>query len=258
MSLAFGQTAYLFIAATYRRVFNREDYCFDYRQYFFTKLSILVLFGIGFDYCLCTTLVSYRICLPLQLYWRIGIFNLGLYIISFVASTMPQPSYRRNRDYTNDFNWTYELKTDVHKCYVEAHNDKSIEYMKRLNNLWDKMHPEYNFLSDKNLRDQASRVRKNNVIMGTQYRETSTSITRHDNRFTVTDNENNYENIVPNKNIIPDEVTDEDIPNENLNYKHLQLVEKLDLIITLKRLNYKQYKNDYIQLKVIRKYQLTT
>ena len=57
------------------------------------------------------------------------LFNLGLYNISFVASTMPQPSYRRNRDYTNDFNWTYELKTDVYRCYVEARNDKNIGYI---------------------------------------------------------------------------------------------------------------------------------
>ena len=47
-------------------------------------------------------------------------FNLGLYNISFVASTMPQPSYRRKRDYNSDFNWTYGLKADVYKCYVKA------------------------------------------------------------------------------------------------------------------------------------------
>ena len=62
---------------------------------------------------------------------------------------MPQPSYRRKRDYTNDFNWTCELKADVYKCYVKARNVKSIGYMKRLKNLWDKIHLEYNFLSDK-------------------------------------------------------------------------------------------------------------
>ena len=90
---------------------------------------------------------------------------------------MPQPSYRKNRDYTNDFNWTYELKTDAYRFYIEARNDKSIGYMKRLKNLWDKMRPEYNFSSEKNLRDQASRVHKNNVVMDTEYRETSTSIT---------------------------------------------------------------------------------
>ena len=45
--------------------------------------------------------------------------------------------------------------------------------MKRLKTLWDKMHPEYNFLSDENLRDQASRIHKNNVVMDTEYREAS-------------------------------------------------------------------------------------
>ena len=94
---------------------------------------------------------------------------------------MPRPSYHRNCDYANDFNWTYELKMDVYRCYIEAHNDKSIRYMKRLKNLWDKMHPEYNFLSEKNLRDQASRVHKNNIVIDTEYRETSASITKNDN-----------------------------------------------------------------------------
>ena len=73
------------------------------------------------------------------------IFNHGLYNISFVALTMPQPRYCRNRDYTSDLNWTYKLKADVYKCYVEACNDKSIGYMKRLKNLWDKLHPKYIF-----------------------------------------------------------------------------------------------------------------
>ena len=35
------------------------------------------------------------------------------------------------------------------------------------------MHPEYNFLSDKNLRDQASRIHKNNVVRDTEYRQAS-------------------------------------------------------------------------------------
>ena len=85
------------------------------------------------------------------------------------------------------------------------------------------MHPEYNFLSDKNLRDQASRIHKNNVVMDTEYREASTSITRNDNLCTVTGNGNNYRNIDPNENIAPEEVIAENIPNE----EQLQLVEKL-------------------------------
>ena len=51
--------------------------------------------------------------------------------------------------------------------------------------------------------------------MDTEYRETSTSITRNDNRCIVTDNGNNYGNIVPNGNVVPDEVIAENIPNEN-------------------------------------------
>ena len=99
--------------------------------------------------------------------------------------------------------------------------------MTRIKILWDKMHPEYNFLSDKNLGDQASRIHKNNVVMDTEYREASTSITRNDNLCTVTGNGNNYRNIDPNENIAPEEVIAENIPNENLNDEQLQLVEKL-------------------------------
>ena len=86
---------------------------------------------------------------------------------------------------------------------------------------------ENNFLSEKNLRDQASRVHKNNVVMDTEYRETSTSITRNDNRCTVTDNGNNYRSIVPNENIVSDDVIAENIPNENLNDEQLQLVKTI-------------------------------
>ena len=139
---------------------------------------------------------------------------------------MPQSSYRRKRDYTNDFNWTYELKTDAYKCYVKVCDDKSIGYMKRIKNLWDKMHPEYNFLSEKNLRYQASRIHKNKVVMVTEDR-VSTSITRNGNLCTVTANGNNYRNIDPNENIAPEEAIAENIPNENLNDEQLQLVEKL-------------------------------
>ena len=39
-----------------------------------------------------------------------------------------------------------------------------------MKNLWDEIHPELNFFSAKNLRDQASRVEKNRVVMETEYR----------------------------------------------------------------------------------------
>ena len=41
--------------------------------------------------------------------------------------------------------------------------------MKKLKEKWDKIHPEYSFLTDKNLRDQASRIEKNKDVMDTEY-----------------------------------------------------------------------------------------
>ena len=41
--------------------------------------------------------------------------------------------------------------------------------MKRLKERWDEIHPGYSFLSDKNLRDQASRIEKNKDVMDTEY-----------------------------------------------------------------------------------------
>ena len=91
------------------------------------------------------------------------------------------------------------------------------------------MHPEYNFLSDKNLRDWASIIYKNNVAIDTGHREASASITRNDNLCTVTSNGNNYRDIGPNDNIVPEEFIGENIPKENLNDEQLQLVENLKL-----------------------------
>ena len=47
--------------------------------------------------------------------------------------------------------------------------------MKRSKNYYDKLHPEFNFLSDKNLRDQASRIEENKIVMETEYGTTTTS-----------------------------------------------------------------------------------
>ena len=131
--------------------------------------------------------------------------------------------------------------------------------MKRSKNLWDKMHPENNFLSDKNLRNQASRVHINNVAMDTEYRETSTSITRNDNLCTVTGNANSYRNNEPNKNIVPKEVTAENISNENFNAEQIQLAKKLKPPFSN---NFETFKLQTIQervytKKLIRKHRLT-
>ena len=41
--------------------------------------------------------------------------------------------------------------------------------MKRMKGKWDKIHPEYSFLTNKNLRDQASHLEKNRDVMDTEY-----------------------------------------------------------------------------------------
>ena len=69
-------------------------------------------------------------------------------------------SYRRKRDYTKQFDWTYELNNDLYKCYLRTKENKSLGYMTRMKNYWDEIYQEYSFLTSKLLRDQASKVVK--------------------------------------------------------------------------------------------------
>ena len=87
----------------------------------------------------------------------------------------PKLSYRRNRDYSKQFDRSYDLKKDVYNCYLRVKEDPKIAYMKGFKKYWDELHPEFNFLSYKNLRDQASRIEKNKVVMAAEY-ETVTTI----------------------------------------------------------------------------------
>ena len=43
---------------------------------------------------------------------------------------------------------------------MKAKSDPNIGYMNRMKKLWDEIHPELTFFSAENLRDQASRVKK--------------------------------------------------------------------------------------------------
>ena len=76
-------------------------------------------------------------------------------------------SYRRNRDYTNHFEWTYELNRDVYQCYLKAHQIPTIGYMKRMKNYWDELHPELSHFSEKQLRQQASFGKSNGLVLNT-------------------------------------------------------------------------------------------
>ena len=75
--------------------------------------------------------------------------------------------YSTKRDYTKQFVWTYELNNDLYKCYLRTKENKSLGYMTRMKHYWDEIRPEYSFLTSKLLRNQASRVVKNKVVMAT-------------------------------------------------------------------------------------------
>ena len=50
-----------------------------------------------------------------------------------------------------------------------AKEDSRIGYMKRLKEKWDEIYPEYSFPTDKNLRDETSRIEKNNDVTDIEY-----------------------------------------------------------------------------------------
>ena len=54
-------------------------------------------------------------------------------------------------------------KRDVYKCYLKVKENPKTRYMKRLKNYCDKLHQEFKFLTDKNLRDQVSCIDKSKV-----------------------------------------------------------------------------------------------
>ena len=66
--------------------------------------------------------------------------------------------------------------------------------------------------------------------MDTEYRETSASIARNDNRYTVRNNGNNYRNFVPNENFVPDEVISENIPNEKFRRRAITISGKVKIM----------------------------
>ena len=78
-------------------------------------------------------------------------------------------TYRKNRDYTKQFDWTYDLHCDLYSCYTKAKENPVIVYRKYMKQTCDIIHPEFSHLSDKNLRDQTSRIIKNKIVMETEF-----------------------------------------------------------------------------------------
>ena len=126
----------------------------------------------------------------------------------------PKPSYRRNRDYSSLFDWTYDLKRDVYNCYIKARENKSIGYLKIFKSYWDELHPGSAFLSDKNLRDVASRIAASKVVMDTEFHNTISIAT---------------ENIVNNKVVDEVNCTVNTVSNQAVNETIFQHVTPLSL-----------------------------
>ena len=80
------------------------------------------------------------------------------------SRTQVKTSYLRpNRDNSNQINWSYELNKDIYEVYKAAKPSKR-GYMQRMKEEWDKIHPKYDYLTSKHLREQAMRVIKKNEI----------------------------------------------------------------------------------------------
>ena len=63
--------------------------------------------------------------------------------------------------YPKQLNWTYEPKEDLYGCYKRANEDLKLGYMKRMNEYCDEIHPQLAFFTERNSREQATRIEKN-------------------------------------------------------------------------------------------------
>ena len=82
-------------------------------------------------------------------------------------------SYCRNRDYSQHFEWTYELNYNVCKCYINARNNPKIGYMKRMKEEWDNLHLELSHFNPKQLRQQATFVASKGITLDANLAETA-------------------------------------------------------------------------------------
>ena len=134
-------------------------------------------------------------------------------------ATKMSVSYRRNRDYTKQFDWTYDLNCDLYNCYTKAKENLAIGYIKRMKQNWDTIHAEFS-------RDQASRIIKNKIVMETEFAKDSNT-----NLNSQSDNDNIHNNETVNEiinlgNDKPTNINRNDIENnptqETPEYKSLK------------------------------------
>ena len=88
-------------------------------------------------------------------------------LFAMSASKHKSVSYRRNRDYSKQFNWTYELNEDLYNCYKEAREVLKNGYMARMKKIRDELHPELNHFTEKYLRQQATYLETRGYLLQT-------------------------------------------------------------------------------------------
>ena len=84
------------------------------------------------------------------------------------TNTTTSVSYRRDRDYSKQFKWTYELNKDLYNCYTKARENPKKGYMKRMKVLWDDLHPELSYFNGKYLRQQSTYITQRGYILETR------------------------------------------------------------------------------------------
>ena len=81
------------------------------------------------------------------------------------TNTTTSVSYRRDRDYSKQFKWTYELNKDLYNCYTKARQNPKKSYMKRMKVLWDDLHPELSYFNRKYLRQQSTYITQRDYVL---------------------------------------------------------------------------------------------
>ena len=165
-------------------------------------------------------------------------------------ATKMSVSYRRNRDYTKQFNWTYDLNCDLYNCYTKAKENLAIGYMKRMKQNWDTIHPEFSHLTDKNLRDQASGIIKNKILMETEFaKDSNTNLNSQSDNGNIQNNETVNE-IINLDNDKPTNINRNDIENNQMQetpeYKSLKEKLKPIFLEMIDNLTIRTLKKEYL------------
>ena len=87
--------------------------------------------------------------------------------VAISASKQKSVSYTRTRDYSKQFNVTYEFNQDLYECYTETRKVTKKGYMASIKKIWDEFHPELYHFTEQYLRQQATYIEKRGYLLKT-------------------------------------------------------------------------------------------